>query len=127
MDFAVSAGLYSYTDQDAEMRKATTLERTTRWRQSNGAQPPAGSTLEAIPTLRELDHRHTAGIDVSLLWDARTEQVSIELTDERSGESLAFAVDPSEALSAFHHPYVYATHPSFGRRHRDNAETQCRR
>jgi hypothetical protein len=59
-----------------------------------------------------------------LLWDGCTGHVSIALTDERSGESLAFAVDPSEALSAFHHPYGYASHASFGRRHLDNAETE---
>lgn len=104
------------------MSKATTLEDTTRQRQANGARTLAGSTLEAIPPVRELDHRHTAGVDVSLLWDARTDQVSIELTDERTGESLAFAVDPSEALSAFRHPYAYAASASFGNAHGANRE-----
>jgi hypothetical protein len=72
----------------------------------------------------ELDHRHSAGVDVSPLWDARTDEVSIALTDERSGESLVVAVDKSEALDAFRHPYVYATDASLGRRHLDNAETE---
>jgi hypothetical protein len=105
------------------MNKATTLEGTTQQRHADEAQTLAGSTVEATPPVRELDHRHSDGIDVFLLWDACTDQVSIALTDERSGESLAFAVDPSEALSAFRHPYTYATHASFGRRHLDNAET----
>jgi hypothetical protein len=105
----------------------TTLENRTRQRQPERAQAMTGSTLEATPTVRELDHRHSDGVDVFLLWDARTDQVSIELTDEHSGESLAFAVEPSEALSAFHHPYVYPTHASFGRRHLDKAEAEWRR
>jgi hypothetical protein len=124
MDFALPSGLYPYTDQEAEMRTATTLEDTTQQRQANRAPTLARSTLEAAAPVRELDRRHSAGVDVSLLWDARTDQVSIALTDERSGESLAFAVDPSEALSAFRHPYVYATDASFGRRHLDNAATE---
>jgi hypothetical protein len=109
------------------MKKATTLEATTQQRHAAKAQTLAGSALEAAPPVRELDHRHSDGIDVFLLWDARTDQVSIMLIDERSGESLAFAVDPSEAMSAFHHPYSYATDASFGRRHLDNAETDSRR
>jgi hypothetical protein len=108
------------------MRKATTLDGNSQQRQADGTQRPAG-TLEAILPVRELDHRHSDGVDVFLLWDARSDQVSITLTDERSGESLAFAVDPSEALSAFHHPYSYATHASFGRHHLDNAETERRK
>jgi hypothetical protein len=110
MDSAVSSGLYPYTDQEEDMRKATTLEGTTQQRQADEAQRPAdlGFTPEAIPPVRELDHRHSDGVDVFLLWNPRTDQVSITLTDERSGESLAFTVDPSEALSAFQHPYSYA-------------------
>jgi hypothetical protein len=45
---------------------------------------------------------------VRLLWDARTNRVSLALTNEHSGESLAFEVDPGEALAAFNHPYAYA-------------------
>ncbi len=106
------------------MSKATTLEGTTQQRQANGAQTLARSTLDATPPIRELDHRHSDGVDVFLLWDARTDQVSIALTDERSGESLAFVVDPSEALSAFRHPYVYTPHESFGNAHRADLETE---
>jgi hypothetical protein len=69
--------------------------------------------MAAIPAtpVRELDHRRNNGIDVALLWDAQTDRVSLALTDEHSGESLTFAVDPAEALTAFHHPFAYAHHP----------------
>jgi len=106
------------------MSKATTLEDTTQQRQADGAQTLAGSTFEAIPPVRELDHRYSDGVDVFLLWDARTDQVSIALTEEHSRESLAFVVDPTEALSAFRHPYVYPAHASSGIAHRADLETE---
>jgi hypothetical protein len=58
--------------------------------------------------LRELDHRNADGIDVRLLWHTATNHVSIALLNERSGDSLAFDVDPADALDAFQHPFVYA-------------------
>jgi hypothetical protein len=58
---------------------------------------------------RELDRRTSDGIEVRLLWDALTHRVSLALSDERSGESFTFEVDPSEALSAFQHPFACAT------------------
>ena len=64
-------------------------------------------TATPATSLRELDHRRDDGIDVRLLWDARTDRVSLAVVDERSGESLTFEVDPRDALTAFHHPYVY--------------------
>jgi hypothetical protein len=106
------------------MSKATTLEAATEQRQANVVRTVVGFTFEAIPPVRELDHRHSAGIDVSLVWDARTDQVAVALRDERSGEALSFVVDPTEALSAFHHPYAYAAHPSFGKRHPGGVVTQ---
>lgn len=59
-------------------------------------------------TIRELDHRNANGIDVTLLWDSRTNSVSIAVEDERAGESLEFMVDGADVLEAFHHPYAYA-------------------
>lgn len=60
--------------------------------------------------IRELDHRHRDGLDVRLVWDLRTNSVSVIVQDDRSGESLAFEVDGADALAAFHHPYAYADH-----------------
>jgi hypothetical protein len=57
---------------------------------------------------RELDHRNGDGIDVTLVWDARTDSVSVAVIDERTGEVLTFGVNRAEALAAFHHPYAYA-------------------
>ena len=72
---------------------------------------PTGMAADAPDThLRELDHRSADGIDVRLLWDPRTNHVSIAVTDERSGSVLAFPVESAEALTAFNHPYAYAIH-----------------
>jgi dihydrofolate reductase len=60
------------------------------------------------PTIRELDHRVNDGIDARLLWNSRTNRVSIAVEDERTGEFFELDVDPGDALFAFYHPYAYA-------------------
>jgi hypothetical protein len=60
--------------------------------------------------VRELDRRSNDGIDVALLWNPRTDQVSIAVADVRLGESFEVEIDPANALHAFQHPYVYAAH-----------------
>lgn len=59
-------------------------------------------------TTRELDHRHNDGIDVTLLWDAATNRVSVFVRDARAEMAFELDVEPSRALDAFHHPYAYA-------------------
>ena len=56
----------------------------------------------------ELNHRRNDGIDVRLLWNSGTNQVSITVADGRFGESFAFEVAPADSMDAFHHPYAYA-------------------
>ena len=56
---------------------------------------------------RELAHRHHDGLEVTLLWDPRSNEVSIELVDDRNETAVAFGVDPKFALDAFHHPFAY--------------------
>jgi hypothetical protein len=62
----------------------------------------------AITERRELAHRRTDGIDVTLFWSRSTNQVTIAVLDTRSDETLEFDVDGSVALDAFDHPYAYA-------------------
>jgi hypothetical protein len=65
-----------------------------------------GTTFEI--GVRELDRRSNDGIDVTLLWSPRTNQVFVAVVDERDGESFELEVDPANALDAFRHPYAYA-------------------
>ena len=60
--------------------------------------------------IRELDHRKSDGIAVTLLWNARTKAVYVSVVEERSGASFQFDVPPADALDAFHHPYAYAAY-----------------
>jgi hypothetical protein len=59
-------------------------------------------------TLRELAHRAHDGLDVTLLWDPRTNEVSIDVIDERHDNHFLVRVAPDCALDAFNHPYIYA-------------------
>jgi hypothetical protein len=91
-------------DKVADVSKLTAIEETSQRHAQLAAEPIADATAR----VRELDHRRNDGIDVRLLWDARTNRVSLALTNEHSDEALVFEVDPGEALAAFHHPYAYA-------------------
>ena len=64
--------------------------------------------------VRELDRRTNDGIDVALLWNSLTDGVSVTVNDARSGEVFELQVAPSDALLAFHHPYVYANPEQVG-------------
>jgi hypothetical protein len=57
--------------------------------------------------IRELDHRRSDGIDVRLLWNSRTNRVSIAVEDGRTGETFVLDVPSAEAREAFKHPYAY--------------------
>jgi hypothetical protein len=90
------------------MSKATAVDRTTG---SQGVHRTEAEDVEraaSIATVRELDHRRSAGVHVTLLWETPTNQILVAVTDERSGESITFDVNPGEARRAFEHPYVYA-------------------
>jgi len=60
--------------------------------------------------MRELDHRSSDDIEVTLLWSARTNRVFVLVLEQRTQALFHFEVRPAEALDAFHHPYAYAQH-----------------
>jgi hypothetical protein len=64
-------------------------------------------TMSATTERRELAYRVTDGINVSLLWTAVGDRLTLEVYDERTGEFLVCDVPRDRALHAFHHPYVY--------------------
>lgn len=59
--------------------------------------------------VRELDHRVADGLEITLLWSARTDQVWVAVRDDRAGTSFRLEVEPEDALIAFRHPYAYVT------------------
>lgn len=62
----------------------------------------------AAPIVRELDRRHSDGIDVRLLWHSVADRLSVAVADAKTGDAFEFEVEGREALHAFHHPYAHA-------------------
>ena len=65
-------------------------------------------TATAFTERRELAHRTTDGIEVTLFWGKPSNRVTIAVIDWHSAEELEFEVDGSAALDAFNHPFAYA-------------------
>ena len=57
---------------------------------------------------RELAYRYQNGLEVTLLWNAESNAVSIEVVDELDDQAFVLGVDARVALDAFYHPYAYA-------------------
>ena len=57
---------------------------------------------------RELDYRVNDGLEVTLLWQADTDSVTVKVFDGKTGDDFDLSVDPADAMDAFHHPYAYA-------------------
>ena len=65
-------------------------------------------TVTVQPTeRRELAHRTSDGIEVTLFWSKSTTRVTLEVLDIRSGVILEVDVAGHAALDAFYHPYAY--------------------
>jgi hypothetical protein len=108
---SVSANHPNAVDDSARAEAQYRYLATQRERQMITTALPhvAEARPETLQTsVRELDHRTSAGIEVTLRWDPLTNRISVVVRDERHGESFAFGVDPADALCAFHHPYAYA-------------------
>jgi hypothetical protein len=59
--------------------------------------------------LRELDHRSTDGIDVTLVWDAETDVASVIVVDAKNGQAFEIVLEARDnALDVFEHPFAYA-------------------
>jgi hypothetical protein len=56
---------------------------------------------------RELDHRSSNGIDVTLSWSPVTDALYVTVLDE-AGDPFELVVEAHEAMDAFHHPFAYA-------------------
>lgn len=65
-------------------------------------------TTTSFTDRRELAHRTSDRIEVTLFWSKAANQVTIAVLDTRSGDAVEFEVDGSAALDAFNHPYAYA-------------------
>ena len=64
-------------------------------------------TPNLSPHLRELAHRRSANLEVTLLWHRRSRRVWISIYDFANDEQRAVLVPHDRALDAFNHPYAY--------------------
>jgi hypothetical protein len=62
----------------------------------------------AAPVIRELDHRHSDGIDVRLLWNWTTDQIIVAVSDAKTGDAFELEIEGHQAMDAFQHPYAHA-------------------
>ena len=64
-------------------------------------------TLDIDNPYRELAHRVSGGIAVTLYWSADDNSTSVEIYDAATGQTLHFVVPHHDALDAFHHPFAH--------------------
>ena len=60
---------------------------------------------------RELAHRSSDGLDVSLLWHPADDTPYLSVLDHRTHTAMQFSVARDAALDAFNHPFAYAPTP----------------
>ena len=58
---------------------------------------------------RELAYRASNGIEVRLLWNRQTNQVTVRVYNAQWHSAFELVVDGQQALDAYHHPFAYAT------------------
>jgi hypothetical protein len=68
-------------------------------------------TLNNDNPYRELAHRVSGGIAVTLFWCADDNRTSVEIYHAATGQTLRFAVPPRHALDAFRHPFAHLPTP----------------
>jgi len=60
------------------------------------------------PERRELARRSSAGVDVTLYWHPRLDELIVCVSDERHGAYFEIRPQRYLALDVYHHPYAYA-------------------
>jgi hypothetical protein len=56
----------------------------------------------------ELAYRNQNGLEVTLLWDAMSNEVYVDVIDHLDDTGFRLPIAGHLALDAFHHPYAYA-------------------
>jgi hypothetical protein len=59
-------------------------------------------------SLKELAYRNQNGLEVTLFWEPRSNEVSVEVIDQLDDSGFRLPIAGHLALDAFHHPYAYA-------------------
>jgi hypothetical protein len=70
------------------------------------------SSQASSDSQRELAHRVSGGLEVTLYWNAYDDSASVEVFDGATETTLRFAVSREHALDAFYHPFAHLQPPS---------------
>jgi hypothetical protein len=65
----------------------------------------------SLSEIRELDHRSSDGLEITLLWSVPTNQVFVAVSDGRQNTSIEIEIAAANARDAFLHPFAYVTAP----------------
>jgi hypothetical protein len=57
---------------------------------------------------RELAYRARDGLEVVLFWHELTDDLTVTVSDERTGAYFEIPAEPYRSLDVFEHPYAYA-------------------
>jgi hypothetical protein len=57
---------------------------------------------------RELAHRTNDGVEIVLFWHQISNELTVSVSDQRSGAYFELTAEPDHALDVFNHPYAYA-------------------
>lgn len=60
--------------------------------------------------LRELAHRASDGLEVTLFWQPDTDELKVCVYDHKDGAYFEIRPTPPQALGVFYHPYAYVAH-----------------
>ena len=58
--------------------------------------------------VKELAYRNQNGLEVTLLWDSRSNEVLVEVIDQLEGSGFRLPIAGHLAMDAYNHPYAYA-------------------
>jgi hypothetical protein len=56
---------------------------------------------------KELAYRNQNGLEVTLLWDATSNELCVDVVDHLDDTGFRLPIAGHLALHAFHHPYAY--------------------
>ncbi len=64
-------------------------------------------TTAIFTPLRELAHRNTDGIDVTLMWDPVDDRAFVAVVDMTNGVVFDIEVGDESPMQVYNHPYAY--------------------
>jgi hypothetical protein len=65
-------------------------------------------TLAGASERRELSHRSSGGIDVTLYWHPTLDELTVCVRDRRHGADFEIRAQRDLAFDVYNHPYAYA-------------------